>query len=136
MCPLPALQLTPASSRGARPTLTLWVWTCPPTVTPWCTPVSQVISSRGVRSTGSAALTAAGLARCRSAEVRGGQRSDRANDGEDGGGEGRCKVVNVFERTMVHLHKGGGKEGKEKCNELVYMLSISKYILCGYCELS
>ena len=93
MCPLLALQLTPASSRGARPTLTLWVWTCPPTVTPWCTPVSQVISSPGVQSTGSAALTAAGLARCRSAEVRGRQRSDRANDGEDGGGRGGAEKL-------------------------------------------
>lgn len=57
-------------------------------VTPWCTLVSQVISSPGVQSTVSAALTAAGLARCLSAEVRGRRRSVRADDGEDGAEEG------------------------------------------------
>lgn len=82
-------------------------------VTPWCTPVSQVISFPGVQSTVSAALTAAGLARCRCAEVRGRQRSPRADDGEDGGeeGEGEIEEVRMFQGNVLQMHVGGGKEG-------------------------
>lgn len=63
-------QLTPASSLEAQPMPTWWVWTCPPTVTPWCTPVSPVIFSQGAQSTVFAAPTAAGLARFLCAGVR------------------------------------------------------------------
>lgn len=59
-------------------------------VIPWCTPVSQVISSPGVQSTESAALTAAGRARCLCAEVRCWQRSAGADDGK--GGEVKLKM--------------------------------------------
>lgn len=70
----------------------------------------------------SAALTAAGLARCLCAEVRDRRRSARADDGEDGGGGDGVKVK-VFEGKRV-----------VRFTVLVcipvHMLSIPKCVLC------
>lgn len=77
---------------------------------------------------------AAGLARCLSAEVCCQQRSTQAHDGEDGEEEGDGVKVEMFQGKFVHVHKCRRRVGSlREAYIIVYMLSISKGLLCDIC---
>lgn len=87
--------------------------------TPWCTPVSQVISSLVVQSTVSAALTAAGLAKFLSVEVRGRYRCARSWQGKP----------KMFKGEIVHMHQCGGHSQIVKSDKVLIKYNETLWFL-------